>query len=36
MVSYPEAVKAYNEHMRGVDVADQMCRFYTCPHRSRK
>ena len=34
MVSCPEAVKAYNEHMGGVDLADQMRRFYTYTHRS--
>ena len=33
-VACPEAVKAYNEHMGGVDLADQMCRFYTCTHKS--
>ena len=33
MVSCPEAVKAYNEHMGGVDLADQMRRFYTCTHK---
>ena len=30
----PEAVKAYNEHMGGVDLADQMRRLYTCTHKS--
>ena len=33
-VMCPEAVKAYNEHMGGVDLADQMHRFYTCTHKS--
>ena len=28
----PEAVKAYNEHMNSVDLADYMCRFYTYTH----
>jgi len=23
-------IKAYNERMEGVDLADQMCRFYSC------
>ena len=32
----PDAVKAYNEHMGGVDLADQMRRFYTCTHKSSK
>ena len=33
-VSCPQAVKAYNENMGGVDLADQMRRFYTCTHKS--
>ena len=33
-VACPEAVKAYNEHMGFVDLADQMHRFYTCTHKS--
>ena len=33
-VDCPEAVKAYNENMGGVDLADQMRRFYTCTHKS--
>ena len=33
-VTCPQAVKAYNENMGGVDLADQMRRFYTCTHRS--
>ena len=33
-ISCPEAIKAYNEHMGGVDLADQMRRFYTCIHKS--
>ena len=33
-IACPEAVKAYNENMGGVDLADQMRRFYTCTHRS--
>ena len=32
-VMCPEAVKACNEHMGGVDLADLMCRFYTCTHK---
>ena len=33
-ISYPEAVKVYNEHIGGVDLTDQMHRFYTCMHKS--
>ena len=33
-VSCPYAVRAYNENMGGVDLADQMRRFYTCTHKS--
>ena len=33
-ITCPEAVKAYNQHMGGVDLADQMYRFYTCIHKS--
>ena len=33
-VTCPLAVKAYNEHMGGVDLADQIRRFYTCTHKS--
>ena len=30
----PEAIKVYNKHMGGIDLADQMRRFYTCTHKS--
>ena len=33
-VMCPEAVEVYNENMGGVDLADQMRRFYTCTHKS--
>ena len=33
-VTCPLAVKAYNEHMSSVDLADQICRFYICTHKS--
>ena len=33
-ITCPRGVKAYNEHMGGVDLADQMRRFYTCTHKS--
>ena len=26
-------VKAYNESMGGVDLVDQICRFYTCTNK---
>jgi len=33
-VSCPHGVMAYNESMGGVDLADQMRRFYTCSRKS--
>ena len=33
-IMYPLGVKAYNESMGSVDLADQMRRFYTCTHKS--
>ena len=33
-VTCPAAVKAYNSNMGGVDLADQICRFYTSSHKS--
>jgi len=33
-VSCPPAVVAYNQSMGGVDLADQICRFNSCTHKS--
>ena len=34
-VACPLAVKLYNQNMGGVDLADQMCKYYACTRRSR-
>ena len=33
-IDCPLGVEAYNKNMGGVDLADQMRRFYTCTHKS--
>ena len=33
-IACPQAVKAYNENMGGVDLADQMYKFYSCTCKS--
>ena len=35
-IACPQAVKAYNENMGGVDLAGQMHMFYTCTHKSHR